>query len=174
MDKKTSLLQKNILTTIYSQGEYLDRVAVVELNPDKVDINYQLKKLKLIKERGGKLESEAIEGGLNIQYFRVQSFQLKRSKLACFLFNWHEFNVYLDLVNEARLKSRPSNYSARQVALSNSLKSLELKGYVTLKDIYEDELSKSERKQAKVISLTTGGIKKAESILTIKLKNSKK
>ena len=51
MNQKTSKLQKRILTTIYSQGECEDLVSVVELNPKKVNVEYQLEKQKLADEQ---------------------------------------------------------------------------------------------------------------------------
>lgn len=51
MNKKTSRLQKRILKTIYLKGKYEDLVSIVELNPEKVNVEYQLEKQKLVDEQ---------------------------------------------------------------------------------------------------------------------------
>ncbi|HUD09882.1 MAG TPA: hypothetical protein VMR77_03735 [Patescibacteria group bacterium] len=170
MNQKTSNLQKRILTTIYSQGEYEDLVSVVELNPEKVSVEYQLEKQKLVDERGGVFVREDRDTeGLLTKNYKVKTYRLKRSKLACLLFDWQEFNLYLESLNEAHLGMKPEDYYAREVALTNSLKSLKAKGYVEFLDYYEMKLGLFGKKHAKIIWLTTEGINKAESILTIKL-----
>lgn len=170
MNKKTSNLQKRILTTIYLHGKCEDFVSVMELNPEKVSIEYQLKKQKLVDEGGGIFirEDRKIEGLLTKTY-KVRAYKLKRSKLACILFDWQKFNLSPESSSEIHFKVKPEDYYAREVALTNSLKSLKAKGYVEFLDYYENELGLFEKKQAKIIWLTTEGINKAESILTIKL-----
>ena len=175
MNQKTSKLQKRILTTLYSQGKYKDLVSVVELNPKKVSVEYQLEKQKLVDERGGIFvrEDRDIEGLLT-KHYTVIVYRLKRSKLACLLFDWQKFNIYRDSLygvqlNVVRLRTKPEDYYAREVALTNSLKSLKAKGYVELLNYFENKLDPLGREQARVIWLTTEGINKAESILTIKL-----
>lgn len=171
MNKKTSKLQKKILKTIYLKGECEDLVSIVELNPEKVDVKYQLEKQKLVDERGGILDREKRNfEGLLIKGYKVRAYKLKRSKLACLLFDWQKFNLYLEHVDYVRLKVIPEDYSAREVALTNSLKSLKAKGYIKFLSYYEFELDLFDRQQARIISLTTRGINKAESILTIKSK----
>ena len=51
MNPKTSKLQKRILTTIYLKSECKDLVSIVELNPKKVNVEYQLEKQKLADEQ---------------------------------------------------------------------------------------------------------------------------
>jgi hypothetical protein len=170
MNQKTSNLQKRILTTIYLQGEYEDLVSVVELNPEKVNVEYQLEQQQLVNERGGVFVREYRDTErLLVKNYKVKVYKLKRSKLACLLFDWQEFNLYLESLNEAHLKMKPEDYYAREVTLTNSLKSLKAKGYVEFLDYSENKLSLFEKKQAKIIWLTTEGINKVESILTIKL-----
>jgi len=171
MNQKTSNLQKRILTTIYSQGECEDLVSVVELNPKKVSVEYQLEKQKLVDERGGVFvrEDRDIEGLLTKNY-KVRAYKLKRSKLACILFDWQKFNLYPESSNEIHFKVKPEDYYAREVALTNSLKSLKAKGYVELLDYYENELDLFEKKQGKNIWVTTRRINKGESNLTNKMK----
>lgn len=170
MNQKTSNLQKRILTTTYLQGECEDLVSVMELNPEKVSVEYQLEKQKLVDERGGVFlrEDRDIEGLLTKTY-KARAYKLKRSKLACILFDWQKFNLYPESSREIRFKVKPEDYYAREVALTNSLKSLKAKGYVDFLDFYENELTVLGKKQARVIWLTTKGINKAESILTTKL-----
>jgi hypothetical protein len=170
MNKKTSNLQKRILTTIYSHGECKELVSVLELNPKKVSVEYQLEKQRLVDERDGVFvrEDRDIEGLLTKNY-EVRAYKLKRSKLACILFDWQKFNLYPASSKEIHFKVKPEDYYTREVAFTNSLKSLKAKGYIELLDYYENKLSLFGKKQAKTIWLTTEGIKKVESILTIKL-----
>lgn len=173
MNQKTSKLQKRILTTIYSQGEGEDLVSVVELNPEKVDVEFQLEKQKLVDERGGVFFKEDINSkGLLVKRYKVRAYRLYRSKLVCLLFNWQEFNLYVESSNQARFKVKPAGYYAREVALTNSLKSLKAKGYIKFLSYFEFELDPLDRKQARIIWLTTLGINKAESILSIKSNNA--
>lgn len=175
MVNKISLLQKNILTTIYLNGEFVENVNIYDLDSTKVDINYQLERRKLVKERQGKFIGEKIEhDGVKTRMFEVPSYMLSRSRLACTLFRW-EFDSIQNLAAAtlAHPKSKPANYSSRQVALSNSLKSLKLKGLVEFQNFYGGSLSSSLEKNARIIYLTSEGIKKAQGILTIKSKKSK-
>lgn len=147
MNKKASKLQKKILKTIYLKGECEDLVRVMELNPEKVSVEYQLEKQRLVNERKGVFvrEDRDIEG-LLVKHYRVRVYKLNRSKLACLLFDWQKFNVYFEHVNQVRLKAIPEDYSAREVALTNSLKSLEAKGYIDFLDYHENKLELLGRK----------------------------
>jgi len=167
---KTSNLQKRILKTIYLLGEYEAIVSVVELNPIKVSIEHQLEKQKLVDERGGVFirEEREIEGLLT-RIYKIRAYKLKRSKLACLLFDWQKFNLYSESSNEVRFKAKPVDYSSREVSLTNSLKSLKVKGYIEFLDNYENKIDASGKIHAKFIWLTTKGIEKAGSVSTIKL-----
>lgn len=171
INQKTSSLQKRILTTTYLHGQCEDTVSVVELSPQKVSVEYQLEKQRLVDERGGVLVREYREiDGLLTKTYKVRAYKLRRSKLACLLFDWQKFNLYSESSNELRFKVKPKDYSSREVILTNSLKSLKTKGYVDFLDYYASRLDEFGKKQGKVIWLTTKGIDKAESILTIKSK----
>lgn len=171
---KTSRLQKRILTLIYLKGKCEEVVDIVDWsNPAKVNAEYQLEKQKLVDERGGQLLQEYQDSeGLLVRSYRITAYRLNRRKLACMLFSWQKLNYCLEISNEARLKAEPEGYHARQTALTNSLKSLKTKGLAEFFDYYREPLWELKKKQARVIWLTTEGIKKAEAILTIKLKKS--
>lgn len=162
---KTSGLQKKILTVIYLSGK---KKAVGSIDEDR------LKNEPEIQERVN--EWLACNGNLTdrkpyIQFpgfqlhYRFDAYEMPRSRLACKLFNWEDYNIYTDWAVHARFKYRfPKNYNNRNVVLTNSLRSLARKKLIRLFNAWEEETASG---KARFVRLTLKGIKLAER-LTIK------
>ena len=172
---KFSRLQKKILMMLRREGKCEEIAGVYEdiKDPKRTNLEWQRKKLQLVRERGWleKWREKDFRGEICTNY-RIVQYRLLRSELACNLFNWHRhrYNPYPGITRGSYFISEPSGYNSRQVVLTNSLKSLEAKGCVEFLTYYEDPLEEDGRKNAKIMQLTTKGIKKAEELLNIKSK----
>lgn len=169
--EKTSKLQKKILTAIYLSGK---KKAVGSIDEDKLNNEPEAKKRAkewlacsgtLIKR-----EPYGIFPGFSLSY-RFDAYEMPRSRLACELFNWENYNTYSDRMLYARFQYRkPKDYNSRNVVLTNSLKSLAGRGLIRLFNAWGDEITEGKARSAR---LTLKGIELAQK-LTIKSSTRKK
>ena len=118
-------------------------------------------------ERQGQFVLDYVEDEYNLRFkrYKITAYKMKRTELSRLLFHWENLNAYGNPALSTKLLRKPEFYDTKQVTITNALKALEKRGFVEFRDSYDMDLRTSGALKAKIIWLTTGGIRFVEQEL---------